>query len=135
MDATRKGPGQLIAGGGGLLLFIFLFLPWFDAGGAVSFSGWEGQSSTDIYLLITAVVAIATALTAGGGPALPGTTMNGATAVLGTVGTLLLIWLVVFDFPEGETREIGLFLSLIAVAAIAVGGYMAAGDEAAAPLG
>ena len=38
----------------------------------------------------------------------------------------LLIWLVVFDFPEGADRGIGVILALIASAAIAYGGYTAA---------
>ena len=67
MDTSRMGQGQMIAGGAGFLLFVFLFLPWFG-----DVSGWEGQSSTDIYMLITALVATATALTAGHGPSLPG---------------------------------------------------------------
>jgi hypothetical protein len=116
--------GQMVAGGAGVLLFIFLFLPWFG-----DVSGWEGQSSTDIYMLITAVVAIGAALTAGQGLGLPGVTMNGATALLGGVATLLLVWLIVFDFPEGASRGIGIFLSLVAAAAIAYGGYTAAQGE------
>ena len=55
--------------------------------------------------------------------------MNGATALLGGVATILLIWLIVFDFPEGASRGIGIFLSLVAAAAIAYGGYTAARDE------
>lgn len=128
MDTTRTSQGQLIAGGAGVLLFIFLFLPWFGEGG-ISLSGWEGQSSTDLYLLITATVAIMTAMTPGGFGAFPGVTMRGATALLGIVGTILLLWLVVFDFPDGADRKIGLYLSLIAVAAIAFGGYTAARDD------
>jgi hypothetical protein len=124
MDTSRMNQGQMIAGGAGVLLFIFLFLPWFG-----DVSGWEGQSSTDIYMLITAVVAVGAALTAGQGPSLPGVTMNGATALLGGVATTLLIWLIVFDFPEGASRGIGIFLSLLAAAAIAYGGYTAARDE------
>ncbi len=123
--------GQLIAGAGGVLLFIFLFLPWFGEGGE-SLSGWQGQSSTDIYLLITALVAV-WALVAGGGAMLPGLRTNGASALLGGVGTILLIWLTVFDFPEGADRKIGLYLSLLACAAIAFGGYRASQNEAAAP--
>jgi hypothetical protein len=123
MSASQTSQGQMIAAAGGVLLFIFLFLPWFGAGGGDQ-SGWEGQSTTDLYLLITAVVAIGAALT--GGAVLPGLTMNGATAVLGAVGTILLLWLVLFDFPDGADREIGLYLSLIAVAAVAGGGYAAA---------
>jgi hypothetical protein len=123
MSASQTSQGQMIAAAGGVLLFIFLFLPWFGAGGG-DLSGWEGQSTTDLYLLITALVAIGAALT--GGAVLPGLTMNGATAVLGAVGTILLLWLVLFDFPDGADREIGLYLSLIAVAAVAGGGYAAA---------
>jgi hypothetical protein len=119
--------GQLIAGVGGVLLFIFLFLPWSGNGGD-SLSGWQAQSSTDVYLLITAVVAV-WALVAGGGAILPGLRMNGASALLGGVGTILLIWLTLFDFPEGD-RKIGLYLSLVAVAAIAFGGYTASQNEA-----
>lgn len=124
MSASQTSQGQMIAAAGGVLLFIFLFLPWFGAGGDNNLSGWEGQSTTDLYLLITAVVAIGAALT--GGVVLPGLTMNGATALLGAVGTILLLWLVLFDFPDGADREIGLYLSLIAVAAVAGGGYAAA---------
>jgi hypothetical protein len=61
MDISRTSTGQRIAGVGGVLLFIFLFLPWFGEGG-LELSGWEGQSSTDVYLLITAIVAVAAAL-------------------------------------------------------------------------
>ncbi len=120
--------GQLLAGVGGVLLFIFLFLPWFGYGGD-SQSGWQGQSSTDVYLLITAVVAV-WALVAGGGAILPGLRMNGASALLGGVGTILLLWLTLFDFPEAADRKIGLYLSLVAVAAIAFGGYTASQHEA-----
>jgi hypothetical protein len=113
--------GQRIAGVGGLALLIFLFLPWFG-----DLSGWEGQSSTDIFMLITALVAIGTALTAGGGISFPGVSMDGATALLGGVATILLIWLIVFDFPEGADRGIGIILSLFAAGAIAYGGWTAA---------
>jgi hypothetical protein len=124
----------MIAGGAGVLLIIFLFLPWVGAEGQDSFSGWKSSNTLDIFLLITAVVAIAAALTAGGGIALPGVTMNGAAAVLGTVGTILVLWLLIFDwFADPASRKIGIFLSLIAVAAIAFGSYSAAQEETAAP--
>lgn len=119
--ATSRSQGQTIAGVGGAVLFISLFLAWFG-----DISGWEGQSTTDVYLLITAAVAIATALTAGSALNLPGMSMNGATALLGGVATILLVWLIVFDFPEGVDRGIGIILALLASAAIAYGGYTAA---------
>ena len=127
MERTQRSQGQLIAGAAGVLLFIFLFLPWFGEGGT-NLSGWEGQSSTDVYLLITALVAVATVVIAGRGVLFSGLTMNGATAVLGAAATLVLLWLSVFDFPAGADRKVGVYLSLVAVAVIAVGGYTAARD-------
>jgi hypothetical protein len=123
MDMRQLSQGQMIAAAGGVLLFIFLFLPWFGEGD-VSFSGWEGQSSTDVYLLITALVAVMLGL--GTGPPVPGVTPGGATALLGAVATILLLWLVIFDFPDGLGREVGLYLSLLASAAIAFGGWTSA---------
>ena len=104
MDTSRMSQGQMIAGVGGVLLLIFLFLPWFGQGD-LSLSGWEGQSSTDIYLLITALVAVVAALTAGGDIAFPGVTMSGAMALLGAVGTILLLWLTIFDSPRAPTAR------------------------------
>jgi hypothetical protein len=127
MDISRTSTGQRIAGIGGVLLFIFLFLPWFGEGN-FELSGWEGQSSTDIYMLIVAIVAVAAAL-AGPNELVPGVTLNGAAALLGGVATIQLIWLSFFD---GDGREYGMYLSLLAAIAIAVGGYMAA-TEGTAP--
>jgi hypothetical protein len=125
---ARVSRGQQIAGLGGLFLFVVLFLPWFgDVTGTKS--GWEGQSATDIYLLITAVVALVTALGAGRGMVIPGLTMNGATALLGGVAMILLLWLSFLDFPAGEDRKVGVYLGLVASAIVAFGGYKAAQDE------
>jgi len=124
MDAMRARQGRLVAGVGGLVLFGFLFLPWFSAGG-LNESGWEGQSSTDIYLLITAMVAVAAALPASRAMLLPGVTMAGAATLLGAVASVLLIWLSFIDVPSGEGREVGIYLALVAALVITVGGYMA----------
>jgi hypothetical protein len=126
MEPRQIGQGRLIAGLGGLLLFGFLFLPWFSAGG-VNESGWEGQSSTDIYMLITAMVAVAAALPGTRAMLVPGVTMSGAATLLGGVATVLLIWLSFIDVPSGEGREVGIYLALVAAILIAVGGFMSAG--------
>jgi Na+/H+ antiporter NhaA len=125
MDSIRARRGRLVAAVGGVMLFAFLFLPWFGEAGLNS-NGWEGQSSTDIYLMITAVVAIASALPVGRAVLFPGVTMGGAAALLGGVATLTLIWLSFFDFPSGADRKIGVYLALLAAVVIAVGGYMSA---------
>ncbi len=116
MDLSRMSQGQQIAAAGGALLIISLFLPWIG-----DLNGWESNSTTDLYLLITAVIAIGAAV--GLAIDVPGITMNGATALLGSIATLLLIWLLVFDFPEGADRGIGLILALLASGMVAYGGF------------
>jgi len=125
MDSARARQGKLVAGIGGLMLFGFLFLPWFGEAG-VSQTGFEGQSSTDIYLLITAMVAVAAALPSTRAMLLPGVSMPGGAALLGAVATVLMIWLSFIDFPSGADRKIGVYLALVAAIVIAIGGYMAA---------
>jgi membrane-bound metal-dependent hydrolase YbcI (DUF457 family) len=38
------------------------------------------------------------------------------------LATILLAWLILFDFPSGASREVGVFLALVAAIAI-TGGY------------
>jgi hypothetical protein len=123
MEPKQVGQGRLVAGLGGLLLFGFLFLPWFSAAG-INETGWEGQSSTDIYMLITAMVAVAAALPGTRALLVPGVTMSGAATLLGGVAAVLLIWLSFIDVPSGEGREIGIYLALVAAILITVGGLM-----------
>src|SRR5690349_5604266 len=124
MDPVRARQGKLIAGVGGLLLFGFLFLPWFGENGG-SLTGWEGQTTTDVYMLITAMVAVAAALPATRAQLLPGVSMSGGAALLGSVATVLMIWLSFID-SGGADRKVGVYLALIAAIVIAIGGYMAA---------
>jgi hypothetical protein len=115
---SKPGIGQLIAGAGGVLLIVSLFLPWADTQG-ISQSGWEFSTTTDVFLLIVGLVAIGAAITGGRiGFFRPDVSLNGATDLLGVVATVLLAWLLVFDFPAGADPAIGAFLALIAAIAI-----------------
>ena len=126
MTSTKHGLGQRICGTGGALVIVSLFLPWTE-GAAVDLSGWELWTMADVFLLIVGLVAIAMALTGGRvGLFRPDLSLSGAADLLGLVATVLLTWLVIFDFPEGASREIGVFLALIGVMAVAGG----AGDYA-----
>jgi hypothetical protein len=125
MDPARARQGKLVAGIGGLMLFGFLFLPWFGEAGA-NLTGWQGQTTTDIYLLITAMVAVASALPETRAILVPGVTMSGGATLLGGVGTVLLIWLAFIDFPEGTDHKVGVYLALFAAIVITVGGFMSA---------
>jgi hypothetical protein len=122
MEPKQVGQGRLIAGVGGLMLFAFLFLPWFgEARG--NLTGWEGQTTTDIYMLITAMVAVAAALPGTRALLVPGVTMSGAATLLGGVGTALLIWLSFIDSGDAD-RKVGIYLALLAAILITVGGFM-----------
>jgi len=127
MNTSQGSQGALIAGAGGALLILFLFLPWVGLNGA-SANGWEVMTIGDVFFLITGLVAIGAALGAGGA-LLPGLTLNGAATLLGGVATVLLLWLLIFDWPEGTSRQIWVFLALIAAAAIAYGAYSATQEE------
>jgi hypothetical protein len=111
------------------MLFGFLFLPWFSVVG-VNETGWEGQSATDIFLLITAMVAVASALPGTRALLVPGVTMSGAATLLGGVATVLLIWLSFIDFPSGADRKVGVYLALLAAIVITVGGFMSSSATA-----
>ena len=139
MDANRLSQGQLVAAIGAIALFIISFLPWFGVSGAVTvggttiggsqnFSLWEAENPLDIYLLIVILVALVPATLAllGGGGDTPLAPV--ATALLGGVGTVLILYQV-FDTPGDADRKVGLFLGLIACAAVAVGGYLSMQED------
>lgn len=117
----KPGIGQLIAGAGGVLLIVSLFMPWVEVNGAER-SGWEFSTTTDVFLLIAALMAIASTLT-GGRITLfrPDMSVNAAADLLGVVATVLLAWLLLFDLPSGQSAEIGLFLALAGAVAIMSG--------------
>jgi hypothetical protein len=111
----------LIAGAGGVLLIVSLFLPWAEKGGA-RLSGWELLTMADVFFLTAALCAIAAAITGGRlGVFRPDVTLIGATDLLGVVATVLIGWFLIFDFPAGADRGIGAFLALIATVTIAGG--------------
>jgi hypothetical protein len=113
--------GQLIAGAGGVLLIVSLFLPWAEKGG-VGRTGWELWTMADVFFLIAGLCAIAAAITGGRfGLFRPDLTLIGATDLLGLVATVLIGWLLIFDFPDGADRDIGAFLALIGAITIAGG--------------
>jgi hypothetical protein len=126
MSVREQALGRFVCGSGGALLIVSLFLPWADGAGGDR-SGWELWTMADVFLLIVGLTAIAMALTGGRfGLFRPDLSLSGAADLLGVVATVLLAWLVIFDFPEGASREIGVFLALIGAMAVACG----AGDYA-----
>jgi hypothetical protein len=133
VTSTEHGLGHLICGTGGALLIVSLFLPWASAAD-VDRSGWELWTMADVFLLICGVVAVTAAITGGRfGVFRPDMSLNGAADLLGVVATILLAWLVLFDFPQGADREIGVYLALVSAIAV-MGGAGDYGTLRGAPL-
>ena len=142
MDTSRLTTGDIVAGVGGIVLLISLFLPWYgvSAGGfSLDASGWEVLSFIDILLFLIAVVAIAivAARATGNLPAeVP------AAVVLLAAGALavLLVLYRIIDIPGGDvpddvdlSRKVGIFIALIGAAAVAYGGWRTNAETPGAP--
>jgi len=112
---AERTPLRLIIGGGGAALVGSLFMPW--AGGQ---SGWEFLATTDIFFLIVGIVALAAAITGGRiGLFRPDVSLNGVADLFSVVSSVLIAWLLIFDFPADTSRGSGVFVALIASLAIA----------------
>lgn len=117
MDSRKLTQGDMIAGAGGVGLFVFLFLDWIlDA------SAWEVFDIVDILLAAIAVIVVVLVVTRamGNDVSVPGGRAE-AIFLLGFAATMIVLTFVL----EGEERKIGLWLSLIAALAIAYGGWQA----------
>jgi hypothetical protein len=155
MDPTRASSGELIAGVSGLLLFVFMFRPWYGGQATVSLPGggnisasvsdnvnaWEAFSFIDWILFVAAVIAVAMAIAraVGAMPADPPVPAGLIVAIAGAVSAILILYRLI-DTPGVEvsgssvdfdiSRKIGIFLSLIAAAGITFGGYTAMNKRA-----
>ena len=109
MDASRMSQGQMIAGAGGVLLIIGLFLSWGD--GANAFDVFSGM---DIIMLIVAIVAVAWGALAGMGAVTP-PALSGM--LVGLLGVAVLGFTLGTDL-EAPNADIGAWLSLVASTAI-----------------
>jgi hypothetical protein len=136
------GPGEQIAGIGGLALILIMFLfAWYSVGvvGVNGFDAFDSYSDwVNIILVFTAFCGMSLALF-GSGAERTAVPLTVVTALLGTAATILvLIYLIsppsVPTLGEATVqvdlgREIGVWLGLIAAGAVALGGYTAMRDE------
>jgi hypothetical protein len=68
----------------------------------------------DLFLLIAGVIAIAAMLTGGRiGLFRPDVSLNGATDILGVAASVMVVWFVAFDVPDGVGLEAGAYVALI----------------------
>jgi hypothetical protein len=142
----RLALGEKIAGASALLLFGFMFLDWFGLEEPLSGtplptignSAWDTLNFISIVLTVAILAALSRiALRLSNSIAEPIVPVSLIVAGLGAV-SFLLIGFRILDPPEAidipgvavdTTREIGVFLGLVAAAGIAVGGYLAWREE------
>ncbi len=140
MDSSRLRTGEIVAGVGGLALFVFLFFDWFGGGAELTgtagnlelsssgISGWNALTDLPGFLIIlSGVSGMALACLAAAGQRLNIPLRRGAfTAMLGALAVLLILWRLVAGSP---TLKIGIFLGLAAAIAITVGALMALAED------
>lgn len=137
MDSSRLRTGEIVAGSGGVALFVFLFFDWFSSvnalGGGGGVSGWDALTDLPGFLIILSGVAgIALAYLAVAGLRVNIPVRRGAiTALLGALAVLLILWRM---FAGSPTLKIGVFLGLAAAIAITAGALMALGEDGFQPL-
>jgi hypothetical protein len=112
--------GEAIAAVSAVLLFVFLFVDWFGP-----FDAWQVFDVVDIVIALAAFLVVAIVAARAFGAALRLTT--DPARLITWDGVIVLVLVLAFLF-EGEEREIGIFLALIAAIGIVVGGLMASGE-------
>jgi hypothetical protein len=149
MDINYLNRGEKIAGLSGVLLILIMFIfDWFGPKGATDLGGtnaWQSYAFTDILLFITALVAIALALSAASDAefGLP-VALSAIVTALGIISVILVFISIIsppdYDIPgvagtalagaEVETSiKIGVILGLLATIGITVGGYLGMQEE------
>jgi amino acid transporter len=146
MDITRLRQGERIAALSAIALILIMFIfTWFDTryGGVLDVSGnaWQSYGVTDIVLFLTALAALGLAYLAATKQALNLPVAASAIVVgLGALSLILILWSLIFSTPDvgsqglvsGSTsRDIGVWLGLIATGALTYGAYLAMQEEGA----
>jgi hypothetical protein len=121
MSTINPGVGRLLAGTGGVLLIASLFISWSEAAG-VTHDGWQALNTWDVFLVITGACGIAAAVTGGRfGFFRPDLSFTAMTDIFGVIAATLIAWLILFDFPSGANREVGVYVALVGAVAVATG--------------
>jgi hypothetical protein len=147
MDLNRLTQGEKIAGISAILLFIFMFFDWYGvtiSGGGESINlggggnAWDALDFIPILLLIAIVATVAIVIIEAGDTDIELPAHGAAiVTVLGVISFLLILFRII-DTPtfasfggvsaEG-TVKFGIFLSLIAAAGMAFGGWRTIQEE------
>lgn len=149
MDFSRLRTGDLIAGLGGIALIGVLFLDWFSVSApgiatpqipsglpegfevpgapeapSTGISGWDGLGFDGFVLLLTGLAGLKLAGIRAAGKRIAGPIpLAGLLTILATIAEVLIIWRI-FAAPNDADLEVGIFLGLIAAAAVSIGALL-----------
>jgi hypothetical protein len=131
----RLRPGELVAGVAGVALVVVMFLDWYGVRGRdEGLSAWSAFTVTDLVLLLVALAGVALAVlhVTQRAPALP-VAASVLAAALGIVATALLAYRLLNQPGPNDLVEVrvGGWLGLVAVAAVATGGWLSTSDDSA----
>jgi hypothetical protein len=150
LDVSRLRRSEQVIGGGAIALFIFMFFfKWYGVSSNVpsfagvnlniSKSGWDTFTNSRWIWLITIIVALGVVVLVALGRKLDLPVPAGAiVAGLGGLSTLLILYRIVHHptasanfggFHASVGIKVGIWLGLIAAAAITYGGYLATQQE------
>lgn len=138
---NELGNAQKLIAGGGVLMLIASFLPWYKisfsfgefGGGSVSANGWEAPGAIFSILAVLVGVAMAVAIL---GPIFANLQLpdlgniTWGQAHLG-LGVAALVLVVLKFLNESDSLSYGFFIGLIAALALAAGGYLMYTEEKA----
>ena len=144
VDINKLSRGEQVISVSGIVLFIFSFFKWYGVGGgsvdvggldidvpSASISGWDRTLGLLAALIAIVMVAQVVAAKLGGMnmPDLGKITWGQVHLALG--GLALLFLIICFFDNKGTDRKFGLFISLVAAAGLAVGGFLKFQEEKA----
>jgi hypothetical protein len=149
VDPSRLRRGEWLAGVGGVLLLVFMFLlPWYgpsgsaDAAagtspGSTSLNAWHSLTTVRWLMLLTilAVLSLVFFQATRRAPALP-VSLSVITTVLGGLTVLALIYRLLINVPgsdSGLDARTGAFLGLVSACAIAIGAFASLREEGLSP--
>jgi hypothetical protein len=136
MDTSKLTTGDIVAGVGGIVLLVALFLPWYGvsvdlANVSVSDSAtaWEALDVIDVLLFLISVGATGLVAARAGGQLVSDFPTGMVLLGLGGLAVLLVLYRLI-DIPGGDlpdqvdlSRKLGVFIALIGAAAVAYGGW------------
>lgn len=130
---ARPGVGQLVASSSALLLLISVFLPWYHYSGT-SFWEWgadKGAHELPRGVVLALAVTVVVALGFSVAPLVlqavrpPGRAFNMTVTLLGALSAILILYLGVVRYPNGESNnQFGVLVGLISAAGVAAGGFI-----------